>query len=89
MQILSLQLQVLQVSYKQEHTKWKQDPILQILLLINLLQKKTYVDGYDKDGAGTTIYANVKDSGDYNVDLTYKNASSDNQALSILSMVIM
>ncbi|CUK81503.1 conserved hypothetical protein [Listeria monocytogenes] len=45
--------------------------------------EKTYVDGYDKDGAGTTIYANVKDSGDYNVDLTYKNASSDNQALSI------
>ncbi|MCT79457.1 DUF5110 domain-containing protein [Listeria monocytogenes] len=45
--------------------------------------EKTYVDGYDKDGAGTTIYANVKDSGDYNVDLTYKNASADNQALSI------
>lgn len=45
--------------------------------------EKTYVDGYDKDGAGTTIYTNVKDSGDYNVDLTYKNASSDNQALSI------
>ncbi|EPM8375498.1 TIM-barrel domain-containing protein [Listeria monocytogenes] len=45
--------------------------------------EKTYVNGYDKDGAGTTIYANVKDSGDYNVDLTYKNASSDNQALSI------
>ncbi|HAM2145805.1 TPA: carbohydrate-binding protein [Listeria monocytogenes] len=45
--------------------------------------EKTYVDGYDKDGAGTTIYANVKDSGDYNVDLTYKNASADNQSLSI------
>lgn len=45
--------------------------------------EKTYVDGYDKDGAGTTIYANVKDSGDYNVDLTYKNASADNQTLSI------
>ncbi|MBE8219455.1 hypothetical protein IQA83_18380, partial [Leptospira borgpetersenii serovar Ballum] len=29
------------------------------------------------------IYANVKDSGDYNVDLTYKNASADNQTLSI------
>lgn len=45
--------------------------------------EQTYVDGYDSDGSGTTIYANVKDAGDYNVDLTYKNASEDNQSLSI------
>lgn len=47
------------------------------------VSEKTYVDGYDTNGAGSTVYANVKDSGDYNVDLTYKNAASDNQSLSI------
>ncbi|MBC1780688.1 glycosyl hydrolase family 31, partial [Listeria booriae] len=47
------------------------------------VSEKTYVDGYNTDGAGSTVYANVKDSGDYNVDLTYKNAASDNQSLSI------
>ncbi|WP_099224567.1 TIM-barrel domain-containing protein [Listeria costaricensis] len=41
------------------------------------------VTGLDADGTGATVYANVKDSGDYSVDLTYKNTGSSAETLSI------
>lgn len=48
------------------------------IVVDKLVVEKMYVDGYDKDGVGIIIYVNVKDFGDYNVDLIYKNVFVDN-----------